>query len=255
MNKISNKPVKYNFSRRTQALTVIACACFLSVATCGKGEHSSHDKEHNHKYKMHDKTDYKHEMSEKSFADVKKYAAMFESKERAAWQKPDQVVELMALKPGANIADIGAGTGYFTRRFARAVGPTGQATGFDLEPNMVVYMQKDAARLKLANYKAVKIDVNATGLPEKHFDVIFLSNTYHHIANPVKYFAGLRKYLKPDGRLIILDFKKIKSPVGPLLKHKITKEDVVKTLQSAGFRPGKENLALLPYHYYLEFSP
>ena len=64
---------------------------------------------------------------------------------RAKWQKPDQVVRALNLKPGQTIVDIGAGTGYFTRRFARAVGPTGMAIGLDIEPGMVAYMKADAA--------------------------------------------------------------------------------------------------------------
>ena len=94
------------------------------------------------------------------FGDVAHWAGIFESADRAKWQKPDEVVRALDLKPGQTVIDIGAGTGYFTRRFAKAVGPSGAVIGLDVEPGMVDYMKADAKKLGLQNYHArvVKAD-------------------------------------------------------------------------------------------------
>lgn len=88
------------------------------------------------------------------FHDAAHWAQVFESPERAKWQKPDEVVQAMKLQPGQQVFDIGAGTGYFTRRFAKAVAPSGEAVGLDIEPAMVDYMSADAKKQGLKNYGA-----------------------------------------------------------------------------------------------------
>ena len=188
----------------------------------------------------------------KSFQDVQKFAKMFESPSRMEWQKPDLVTEKMNIKEGYHIADIGAGTGYFTRRFARLVGSKGRSIGYDTEPGMVDYMKKDAIGLKRSNYQAMLIqkDIN---LPAKSFDIIFLCNTYHHLENRVQYFSKLRKSLKKGGRIIIVDFYHRATPVGPPVAHKISRSQVKQEMESAGYSL-LQSPEILPYQYYLEFK-
>jgi SAM-dependent methyltransferase len=88
------------------------------------------------------------------FHDAGHWIHVFESPERATWQKPEEVVRAFDLKRGQTVVDIGAGTGYFTRRFARAIGPSGKAIGVDIEPSMVAYMKADTKKHKLSNYEA-----------------------------------------------------------------------------------------------------
>lgn len=123
-----------------------------------------------------------------------------------AWRKPDEVVAALQLRPGQVIVDLGAGSGVFTRRFARVVGPAGRAIGLDVNAAAVEAMRKDATDLGLANYDARVVGASDPAIPPGSADVIFLSNAYHHIEDRAAYFGRLRAALKPGGRLVIVDF-------------------------------------------------
>lgn len=176
-----------------------------------------------------------------------------EDPERDEWQKPDEVVKTLNLKPGDVIADIGAGTGYFTRRFARAVSPGGQALGLDIVPSRVDYMRKDAQKSGLDNYQARLIKPDDPGLEAGSVDIVFLCNTYHHLGNRVDYFKRLSRSLKKNGRVVIVDFYKKPLPLGPSVGHKVSKEVVLEELREAGYKL-KYDEDFLPYQYYLEFD-
>jgi len=193
-------------------------------------------------------------LSQQRFNEIQKWVDIFEDPERAGWQKPEEVVKKLELKPGDTVADIGAGTGYFTRLFAVAVGPEGKAIGLDIEPSMVDYMKEDARKRGLKNYEALVIKPDDAGLPSQSVHVIFICNTYHHIEDRVNYLKKLTGTLKPNGRIVIVDFYKKPMPVGPQsVAHKISEEDVKKEFKKAGYRLTK-SLDFLPYQYYLEFS-
>ncbi|MEK7803436.1 MAG: methyltransferase domain-containing protein [Deltaproteobacteria bacterium] len=192
--------------------------------------------------------------SQQRFNEIQKWVDIFEDPERAEWQKPEEVVKKLELKPGDTVADIGAGTGYFTRLFAAAVGPEGKAIGLDIEPSMVDYMKEDARKRALKNYEALVVKPDDTGLPSQSVHVIFICNTYHHIEDRVNYLKRLSQALKPNGRIVIVDFYKKPLPVGPQsVAHKISEEDVKKEFKKAGYRLTK-SLDFLPYQYYMEFS-
>src|SRR3989338_7534246 len=112
-------------------------------------------------------TENKHKASHSQirFDDIQKWAAIFVKPERAEWQKPEEVVKKLGLKAGDIAVDIGAGTGYFTRLFAAAVGRDGKAIGLDIEQSMVDYMKEDARKRGLKNYEALVVKQDATGLP------------------------------------------------------------------------------------------
>jgi arsenite methyltransferase len=135
------------------------------------------------------------------FHNISHWAEVFESPARAKWQKPDEVVRALDLKPGQTVVDIGAGTGYFTRRFARAVRPSGEALGLDVEPGMVAYMKADAARLKLSNYHARVVRADTPQLGPHSVDVVFFCDVLHHIDNRDAYLQILKPALKPGGRV------------------------------------------------------
>lgn len=192
--------------------------------------------------------------AQQQFSDIQKWVEIFESPDRAEWQKPDEVVQKMNLKSGDIVVDIGAGTGYFTRLFAKAVGPQGMAIGLDIESSMVKYMREDARKLNLKNYEARVVKPDDPELAAKSVDVIFICNTYHHIEDRLNYLKKLAATLKPNGRIVIVDFYKKPLPVGPhSLEHKISEEEVKKEFQKAGYRLIR-SLDFLPYQYFLEFA-
>jgi len=188
-----------------------------------------------------------------AFQDTAHWAQVFESPVREEWQKPGQVVSALHLKPGETVVDIGAGTGYFTRRLARAVGPSGKAIGLDIEPGMIEYMQADAKKLNLSNYDARLVKPDDPHLPLRSADVIFFCDVLHHIESRVAYLTKLRPALKPGGRVAVIDFRKT-APVGPPVGMRIPREEMIEQFKDAGFRVVGE-YQFLPYQYYLEFEP
>jgi ubiquinone/menaquinone biosynthesis C-methylase UbiE len=189
-----------------------------------------------------------------SFEEVDRWVTVFEDPKREEWQKPDEVVKALNIKPGDVIADIGAGTGYFTRRFAVAAGPAGKALGLDIEPSMVKYMKDDAQKRGLKNYEARIVKANDPELAPGSVDVIFICDTYHHIEDRIVYLGNLKKALKPDGRVIIVDFYKRESPVGPPLEMKLSEDTVKEEFRQAGYHLTRSPI-FLPYQYFLEFEP
>jgi arsenite methyltransferase len=123
-----------------------------------------------------------------------------------SWRKPDDVVTALQIRAGMTVVDLGAGSGVFTRRFARAVGASGRAIGLDVSPAAVTALTKDAASTGLATYEARLVKADDPAIPASSADVVFLSNTYHHLDDRVAYFTRLRSALKADGRLVIVDF-------------------------------------------------
>ena len=186
-----------------------------------------------------------------SFSGAEQWAHIFDDPKRDAWQKPHEVIQALALKPDAVIADIGAGTGYFSARFANMV-PKGRVYGVDIEPDMVKYLAERAKREGLKNLTAIAGAPEDPRLPEKA-DLIILVDVYHHIENRERYFSHLQKSLKPGGRVAIIDFR-LDSPQGPPVGARITPERVTAELRRAGYALSQEH-GFLPNQYFLIFTP
>src|SRR3990172_2436528 len=186
-----------------------------------------------------------------SFGDSEKWAKIFDDPKRDAWQKPHEVIQALALKPDAVIADIGSGTGYFSVRFAHMV-PKGRVYGVDTEPDMVKYLAERAKRERLTNITSVAGAPDDPRLPEK-VDLILLVDVFHHIDNRERYFQKLRASLKPGGRIAIIDFR-MDSPDGPPKSARIAPDRVKAELKSAGYTLAQEH-AFLPNQYFLIFRP
>ncbi|MBI5056595.1 MAG: class I SAM-dependent methyltransferase [Nitrospirae bacterium] len=192
--------------------------------------------------------------SQQRFDDIQYWVKVFEDPEREKWQKPDEVVKALNLKQGDVVADLGAGTGYFTRRLAVAVGPAGKALGLEVEPSMVNYMEQDAKKLGLKNYMARLIKTDDPELGPDSVDVVFICDTYHHIENRSAYLQKLSKSLKAGGRIVVVDFHKKPIPVGPQdPEHKLSEETVHKEFHDAGYRVIRSQ-CILPYQYFIEFG-
>jgi SAM-dependent methyltransferase len=186
-----------------------------------------------------------------SFDNAEKWAHIFDDPKRDAWQKPHEVIEALALKSDAVVADIGAGTGYFAARLANML-PRGQIYAIDIEPDMVKYLAERARRENLPNVKAITASADDPHLPTS-VDVMLLVDVYHHIDNRENYFSRLRSSLNPGGRLVIIDFT-LDSPDGPPKQMRIAPKTVKDELSKAGYVLRKEH-AFLPRQYFLEFSP
>lgn len=185
------------------------------------------------------------------FGDAEKWAKVFDDPERDAWQKPHEVIQALALKPDAIVADIGAGTGYFSVRLAHML-PKGRVYGVDTEPAMVKHLAERAQREGLKNITAVSAKPGDPLLPQRA-DLIVLVDVYHHVEDRERYFRNLRKSLKPGGRLAVIDFR-MESPVGPPKRARVTPEAVKSELMRAGYVLAQEH-AFLPNQYFLVFQP
>lgn len=215
-------------SRLVAVAVLTACAGALAVPA---GAQSPHTHQH-------------------SFGDAQKWAKVFDDPKRDAWQKPHEVIQALALKPDAVIADIGAGTGYFTVRFAHMV-PNGRVYGVDTESDMVKHLAERAQRSGLKNVTAVAGAPDNPRLPEKA-DVIVLVDVYHHVEDRERYFRKLQDVLKAGGRVAIIDFH-LDSPVGPPKHARMPPEQVKAEMKRAGYTLAQEH-AFLPNQYFLVFE-
>jgi predicted methyltransferase len=149
---------------------------------------------------------------------------------RDEWQQPDRVVADLGLAPGAEVADLGSGGGYFTFRLARAVGPSGRVFATDVDEGLLDYVAEESAEQGLANVTAVLAAPADPRLPGR-VDLVFTCNTYHHLEGRVAYFRALREaYLAPGGRVAIVEFRP------DVTSHSTARETIEQELLAAGFR-------------------
>lgn len=178
-----------------------------------------------------------------------------ESAERDKWQKPVEVIAAMNLKPGHVVVDIGAGTGYFSRHFSKAVGAEGKVIGVDIQSSMVRALIADKKRWGLRNYEARLVPADDPLLDKGSVDVAFVCDTYHHIEGRVAYFSNLKTAFRPGGRLVIVDPVKPDGYTNDGAEKRFTTDEVIDELRRAGYRLTKRFDFLLPHQYFLEFEP
>jgi ubiquinone/menaquinone biosynthesis C-methylase UbiE len=174
------------------------------------------------------------------------YARVLNDPKRDAWQKPHEVIEALGLRPDEVVADLGAGTGYFARRFARHAA---KVYAVDIDDKLLAMAKKDAP----ANLETVLALRDDPKLPEGSTDTIFICNVLHHIENRAVYLPKLALALKPGGRIVNIDFYKKPLPVGPPVDMKLSEEEVTAEFRAAGFRLAKSH-AFLPHQYFLVFT-
>ena len=179
------------------------------------------------------------------FDDPARYAKSFDDPARDTWQMPTRVIDALALKPGMKVADIGAGTGYFSMRLAKTPGLSVYAV--DIEPKMVEYLKKRAASERATNVTAVVASATSPNLPEP-VDVILVVDTYHHLPNRPAYFRELRKSLKPGGRVAIVDFRK-DAPEGPPAHFRFTPQQIQDEMKQAGYQLDADHDFLPRQHF------
>ena len=170
--------------------------------------------------------------------DVEGWATRFAGESREAFNVRHAVVKAMALKAGDAVADVGAGTGIYTRLFAQAVGPSGKVYANDIAPKFLTYIAQNAAKDGLKNVQTVQGGDRSTNLPDASVDVIFNSDVYHHFEYPLTMNADMRRALKPSGRLYVLEFEKVAglSSANTMTHVRAPKETVIAEIEKSGFR-------------------
>jgi arsenite methyltransferase len=137
--------------------------------------------------------------------DPEQYARFLESSERVAQMEVDRVVTALQLQPGQTVADLGSGSGLFTRALARAVAPDGTAFAVDIDPALLAIVMRSAERSKLTNIRTVEAAADDPKLPSP-VDLIFICDTFHHLPDKPAYARTLARYTKPGGRVAVIDF-------------------------------------------------
>jgi ubiquinone/menaquinone biosynthesis C-methylase UbiE len=194
-----------------------------------------------------------HRPDQQRFTDVERWVQRFEDPARREWQSPHTILRLMGLSEGDEVADIGTGTGYFLPWLSAMVTETGRVYAVDIEQEMLDYIEQ-REDLPHDNVRTILADPDDPKLPEGRLDAILIVNTWHHIAKRVKYLEKLEKALRPDGRVVIVDYLKRELPVGPPPDHKLSREEVLADFEKAGWTFEGESVALR-YQYYLTFTP
>jgi ubiquinone/menaquinone biosynthesis C-methylase UbiE len=176
-----------------------------------------------------------------------------ERAQRDEWQKPDEVVKALDLKPGEVVADIGAGSGYFTRRLAKVVEPDGKVYAVDVAADILGYLKERADREGLRNIVTVVSQPDDPMLPTNSVDLVFFCDTTHHIDHRVEFYKKLAPAVKAHGRMAIIDYP----PDSPHAPHKpeqlVPRSQVISEAEQAGFKFVKD-FQFLPYHYFLVFE-
>ncbi len=171
----------------------------------------------------------------RSIATASENVAFFNRPERDVQERPDELVKALAIPEGATVADIGAGTGYFTWRLAQQVGPTGKVIAVDIQKRMLDLTAATVKQHKLTNVDYVLASDTDPGLPDNSLDSAFVAYAYHEFSEPEAFMTALRRALKPDGRLVILEYAKESTlaPAGPL--HKMSLEEIRREIEPMGF--------------------
>jgi predicted methyltransferase len=153
---------------------------------------------------------------------------------RDQWQQPQKVIDSLQIHAGAVVADLGAGGGYFTFRLADAVGQPGKVFAVDVDPEMTELIEAQARKAARTNVETILAKPADPMLPATGVDLVFTSNTYHHIDNRVAYFANVRKYLRPGARIAVIDFDR-RAWIEGLLRHYTPSEFIKRELEQAGY--------------------
>jgi ubiquinone/menaquinone biosynthesis C-methylase UbiE len=168
--------------------------------------------------------------------------------------KPDQVIEVMKIKPGQIIADLGSGGGYYSLRFAKIVGEQGKIYAVDINQENLDYIKKSAKESGLNNIITTITKEETFHLPEKNLDLIFMRNVTHHVPNRTKYFQNLKNFLKTNGKVVIIEYKKRFSfTYQGIFGHNVKKETIIKEMRDAGYLLEKD-FSFLPEQHFTIYS-
>lgn len=218
---------------RKKSLWIVICLCVVAILAGCAGHHHH-----------------------RRPADIQAYLSHLDRPERDEYQQPARVVEALGLEPGMAVADLGSGSGYFTRRFVEALNGTGTVYAIDVEREMLDYVRASLeGRPDAAVVTFLLAKPDDPGLPPASVDLVFVCNVAHHIEDRPAYFARLSSALKPGGRIVIIDFyhDHRSGDVGFPRRHLVPRETVLAEMGQAGYRLVAEH-DFLTRQYFLEFG-
>lgn len=189
-----------------------------------------------------------HYMNKTSFEDLVKN---FESADRSEWQKPDEVIHFLGDLENKTIIDIGAGTGYFEFKINE---PSAKIIAADIDDRFIKYIDDRIVSEKKINIYSRKAEYEKPPVAEHEADIIFMVDVYHHIENRKNYFSIVKKGLKENGEMIIVDFKKGDFEQGPPNDMKIDPQIVINEMKLVGFNLMTQDTTTLKYQYLLKFN-
>lgn len=159
--------------------------------------------------------------------------------DRKREEQPDKALDLIGIQPGMTVADVGAGTGYMTLRMARRVGPRGKVYANDIQPEMLDKLSDNARRADLDNIETVLGSEADAKLPTGKMDLVLLVDAYHEFSRPEEMLQSMRKALKPDGRLVLVEYKK-EDPTIPIRPdHKMSLNEIRTEVEAEGYKLDK----------------
>jgi predicted methyltransferase len=187
--------------------------------------------------------------------DLEEFIGRFEKDGRDAYDHRDAILEACRLKPGIDVADVGAGTGLFTRLFAPKVAPEGEVYAIDISEKFVHHVEQTAREQKLSNVIGVVCKADSVELPPKSVDLAFICDTYHHFEFPHRTMASIHRALRKDGQVILIDFHRIegKSSDWTLDHVRAGQEVFVREIEEAGFKQVESRQEMLKESYFVRF--
>lgn len=197
----------------------------------------------------------RHPVSGRQFAGVMGWqgAPWLDREERDIEEAPDVALDALDLLQGQTVADIGAGSGYMTVRMAKRVGPAGRVYGVDIQPQMIELLKQRLAKEKVVNVVPVLSSIDDPKLPAASIDLMLLVDVYHEFSEPQKMLRGMRAALKPNGRLVLLEYRKEDPTIPIRLEHKMTTAEAKLEVEAEGFTLSKVD-ERLPRQHILIFT-
>lgn len=217
-----------------QSITVPLCV--LCLAAIGPAQDQDPHKDQ-HEHQGHTAGEMNRTFQDPNL-DVSKFVERFESESRDIFAQRRAIVEAAGVQPGMAVADIGAGTGLFTWLFAERVGPTGKVFPVEIAPAFLKHLSEQAAQRGLDRVvQPVRGGADATNLPAGSIDVAFVCATYHHFEHPARNLASIHRALRPNGRLVVIDFD-LRPDSGEFVRHhaRAPKETYFDEIRAAGFQ-------------------
>ena len=196
----------------------------------------------------------RHPVSGRVIAHVMGYegAAWLERPEREREEAPSKAIAALDIRAGQVVADVGAGSGYYTRRLAEKVGPTGKVFATDLQPQMIALLKARVTKERLTQVEVVQATETDPRLPAGLLDLILMVDVYHELARPQEMLRQLRAALKPDGRLVLIEFRKEDAGVPIREDHKMSVREARLELEAEQYRFDRV-IDVLPWQHILVF--